>query len=68
MDSKTENPAGGRGSALVLKGCVVCIAFILQPVLAVKLWTLRWLLTLTSEMGKFCYSIGFHGLNRLFSR
>jgi hypothetical protein len=51
---KTENPAGGRGSVLVLKVCVACETFLHRTGLAVKLWTLRWLRTLTSEMGMAC--------------
>ena len=43
-----------RGSALVLKVCVACETFLHRADLAVKLWTLRWLRTLTSEMGMAC--------------
>lgn len=52
---KTENPGFVvRGSVLVLKVCVACETFLHRAGLAVKLWTLRWLRTLTSEMGMTC--------------
>ncbi|SNR81519.1 hypothetical protein SAMN04488503_1460 [Humidesulfovibrio mexicanus] len=51
---KTENPAGGRGSVLVLKGFVCVESLLYRAGLAVKLWTLRWLRTFTSEMGMAC--------------
>lgn len=51
---KTENAAGGRRSALVLKVFVDCESFLHRAGLDVKFWTLRWLHTLTSEMGMAC--------------
>lgn len=51
---KKQNPAGGRGSVLVLEVCVSCETFLHQAGLAVKLWTQRWLRTFASEMGMAC--------------
>jgi hypothetical protein len=51
---KTQNPAGGRGSVLGLKGFVCVESLLLRASLAVKLWSLRKLRTLTSEMGMAC--------------
>ena len=51
---KSKNPAGGRGSVLGLEGFVCVESLLNRAGLAVKLWTLRWLCTLTSEMGMAC--------------
>lgn len=48
---ETENPAGGRGSVLGMKGFVCAESLLLRSSFAVKLWALRWLRTLTSEIG-----------------
>lgn len=51
---KKQNAAGGRRSALVLEVYFACEPFLHRGGLAVKLWTLRWLRTSTSEMGMAC--------------
>ncbi len=52
---KTENLGFVvRGSAWILERFKRVESFLLPAGLAVKLWTLRWLRTITSEMGMTC--------------
>lgn len=51
---KTENRAGVRGSVLGLEGFICVESLLNRAALAVKLWTLRKMLTFTSEMGMAC--------------